>query len=160
MGKEQLLSNLGPYLDGDKDGRLEVINLILNNEEGIAKADIRDYPKGLVNCLCDKNKDIRAGAERLFEKVYEKLGLEIFRSIAKDQRPAVAKDLNTFLDKFDKNNNTVSSFASKGNSPSKISDAGNPPKGRLAVQQQQQPPPPSAKKRSLSKNNGQKSFIE
>ena len=66
---------MGPYLDGDKDGRLEVINLILNNEEGIAKADIRDYPKGLVNCLCDKNKDIRSGAEKLFEKVYEKLGL-------------------------------------------------------------------------------------
>ncbi len=62
MGKEQVLSNLGPFLEGDKEGRLEVINLILNNEEGISKADIRDYPKGLVNCLCDKNKEIRAPA--------------------------------------------------------------------------------------------------
>lgn len=44
-------------------------------EDGIAKADIRDYVKGLANCLCDKNKDIRAGAERVFEKVYEKLGI-------------------------------------------------------------------------------------
>jgi hypothetical protein len=47
-----------------------VINLILANEEGLQKADIRDYPKGLVNCLSDKNKEIRAGAEKLFEKVY------------------------------------------------------------------------------------------
>jgi hypothetical protein len=34
----------------------------LNNEEGISRSDIRDYPKGLANCLCDKNKDIRATA--------------------------------------------------------------------------------------------------
>ena len=94
------MSNLGSYLEGGKEGRLEVLHLILIHEEGIPKSDIRDYPKGLVNCLCDKNKDIRSTAEKVFEKVYEKLGIEVFRSIAKDQRPAVAKDLNTFFDKF------------------------------------------------------------
>jgi hypothetical protein len=50
----------------------------------------------------------------------------VFRSIAKDQRQAVAKDLNLFLDKFEKNttpNNALaaSSFTSKGVSPSKQS---------------------------------------
>lgn len=69
------------------------------------------------------------------------------------------------MDKFDKNYNTNSSFASKGASPSKISENGNIPKPRITLQQQppQAPPQPSAKKRSLSKNNtnnNQKSFIE
>ena len=50
--------------------------------------------------------------------------MEVFRSIAKDQRPAVAKDLNNFFDRFernDRNANTTSSFNSKGVSPSKAS---------------------------------------
>ena len=75
IGKEVILSSLGPYLESDRESRIEVLNLILACEEGISKADIRDYPKGLTNCLCDKNKDIRAGAEKVFEKVYEKLGI-------------------------------------------------------------------------------------
>lgn len=62
LGKEHILSNLGSYLEGGKEGRLEVLHLILIHEEGIQKSDIRDYPKGLVNCLCDKNKDIRSTA--------------------------------------------------------------------------------------------------
>ena len=98
-----------------------MLHLILAHEDGIPKSDIRDYPKGLVNCLCDKNKDIRAAAEKVFEKVHEKLGLEVFRTIAKDQRPVVAKDLNSLIDRFDKNLGTSSSFASKRVSPSKIS---------------------------------------
>ena len=101
-----------------------MLNLIIIHEEGIPKSDIRDYPKGLVNCLTDKNKDIRSTAEKVFEKVYEKLGMEVFRSIAKDQRPAVAKDLNSFFDKFsgnDRNALNHSSFTSKGVSPSKLS---------------------------------------
>jgi hypothetical protein len=35
-------------------------------EDGIPKAEIKDYVKGLANCLCDKNKEVRAGAERVF----------------------------------------------------------------------------------------------
>lgn len=55
-GKEHLLTILGPYLECDKDLRLEVIRVILENEEYIQKADTRDYPKGLIKCLCDRNK--------------------------------------------------------------------------------------------------------
>jgi hypothetical protein len=44
----------------------------------------------------------------------------VFRSIAKDQRPAVAKDLNAFLDKFDRNVGASNTFNnSKGASPNK-----------------------------------------
>jgi hypothetical protein len=87
----------------------------------------------------------------------------MFRSIAKDQKIAVAKDLNNFLDKFDKQTRTVSSIQSKGNSPNKTAElmATLPPtKSRVLLQQQQPPPPQSAKKRSVSKYNPQKSFIE
>lgn len=94
--------------------------MILSNEEYLAKTDVRDFPKGICICIGDKNKDIRAQSEKLFEKVYEKLGMEVFRNIAKDMKPVNAKDLNTFLDKFDKNNMSMSSFNSKGPSPSKL----------------------------------------
>ena len=36
-----------------------MIALILENEEGIHRADIRDYPKGIISCLTDRNKEIR-----------------------------------------------------------------------------------------------------
>jgi hypothetical protein len=51
--------------------------------------------------------------------LYEKIGIETFRMIAKDQRPAFTKDLNILFDKFDKNGMSSHGFASKGPSPSK-----------------------------------------
>jgi len=40
--------------------------------------------------------------------------------IAKDQRPAVAKDLTSFFEKFDKNTASIYSSTSKGVSPGKV----------------------------------------
>jgi hypothetical protein len=74
----------------------------------------------------------------------------------------VAKDLNTFLDKFDKQNRNMGSIQSKGTSPNKAAEimAGIPPNKSSRVLIQQQPlPSQSAKKRSVSKYNPQKSFI-
>ena len=61
---------------------------------------MKDFAKGITNCLCDKNKDIRNTAQKLFEKVYERIGIEIFKNIAKNQKPAVTKDLNLIYDKY------------------------------------------------------------
>ena len=46
-----------------------MINLILENEEFIGKADTRDYPKGIIKCLSDRNREIRNLGEKLFERV-------------------------------------------------------------------------------------------
>jgi hypothetical protein len=62
--------------------------------------------------------------------------LEVFRAIAKDLRPAVAKDLGTFLDKFGGNTNTISSIASKGVSPGKANKEEPKPRATLT-----RPPP-------------------
>ena len=32
---------------------------MLLNEEFLYKTDMKDFAKGITNCLCDKNKDIR-----------------------------------------------------------------------------------------------------
>ena len=53
---------------------------------------------------------------------------------------------------------TTSSFNSKGVSPSRISEKEFKPRPTLT--QPPQPPPSSAKKRSVSRNNGGKSFID
>jgi hypothetical protein len=74
---------------------------MLANEEALQKCDLRDFPKGITNCLCDKSKEIRNLGEKLLEKVYEKIGIEAFRNIAKNQRPAITKDLNAIYDKYD-----------------------------------------------------------
>ena len=58
-GKQHLLTTLGPYLFSDKDSRVEIINLILENEDFIQKADTKEYPKGIIKGLTDKNKEIR-----------------------------------------------------------------------------------------------------
>jgi hypothetical protein len=62
---------------------------------------MKDFPKGITNCLCDKNKEIRNSAEKLLEKVYERIGIDIFRNIAKNKQPAITKDLNLIYDKYD-----------------------------------------------------------
>ena len=75
MGKEQLIATLAPYLETDKESRVDIISLMLSNEEFLQKTDMKDFPKGLTNCLCDKNKEIRNSAEKLFERVYERIGI-------------------------------------------------------------------------------------
>ena len=107
--------------------------------------------------MIDKSKDIRAAAEKVLEKVHEKLGIEVFRVIAKDQRPAVAKDLNTLLDKYDKNPST-SGLVSKGVSPNRFIEK-EQPKPRNSIMQA---PPLSGKKKSLEKTTlaNNRSFIE
>jgi hypothetical protein len=122
---------------------------MLANEDFLQKTDMKDFPKGITNCLCDKNKEIRNLGEKLFEKVYEKIGIDIFRNIAKNQRPAISKDLNSIYDKYDTRRETASvsqSHLSKGNSPNK---------DQKVIDRKNQPPTNSAKKRSVSKNKNQ-----
>jgi hypothetical protein len=114
--REQLLTILGTYLDSDKESRIEIMNLILENSEFIEKADIREYPKGIIRGLTDKNKEIRSLAEKLLERVYEKLGLEVFKTLAKNERPAITKDLNSLLAKYE---GVKGAMVSKGPSPPK-----------------------------------------
>ena len=63
----------------------------------------------------------------------------------------IAQDLNSFLDRYDRNNATGSSFASKGHTPNKYEEK---QKGVTMVV------PSSNKKRSLSRNQTQKSLGE
>ena len=70
------------------------------NEEHINKSVSKDYPKGIISCLCDKNREIRSAAEKLLERVVDITGLDIFRTLAGQQRPAFTKDLNSILDKL------------------------------------------------------------
>ena len=80
------------------------------------------------------------------EKVAEKIGFDPFRNLARNERPAIAKDLSNIFDKYDSAKLTNSSLVSKGVSP---------PRHKAQ-------PPISAKKpiqKSLEKNNFmQKSF--
>ncbi len=126
---------------------------MLANEEFLQKTQMKDFPKGITNCLCDKNKDIRNYAERLLEKVCGRTGLQVFRNIAKNQRPAITKDLNLIYDKYDGNRNSSSasqSYISKASSPAK----------EQKIPMDKRNPPTSAKKRSLSKtHNQQKSTL-
>jgi len=72
-----------------------------------------------VNCLCDKNKDIRSLSERLTEKVCDRIGMDYLRQVAKDFRPAFIKDLTAIFDKIDKNNGASQVLSAvRGSSPS------------------------------------------
>jgi hypothetical protein len=82
----------------------------------------------------------------------------VFRNIAKNQRPAITKDLNAIYDKYDSNKKDSTpmsqSYISKGNSPAKDQKT-------TTINIDKRNPPTSAKKRSLSKTHkAQKSTIE
>lgn len=81
-----------------------MLNFLLANEDYLAKIDGKEFAKGIVNCLCDKNKDIRSLSERLTEKVCDRIGMDYLRQVAKDFRPAFIKDLTAIFDRIDKNN--------------------------------------------------------
>ncbi len=55
---------MGSYLEGDKEARGEIIAFML--EYDLQKTDLKDYPKGLITCLADKNREIRNLSEKLF----------------------------------------------------------------------------------------------
>ena len=60
--------------------------------------------------------------------------MKVFRSIAKDQRPVIAKDFNNFFDSLDRNDRNAkktSSFSSKGVSPSKASVKDHKPRNTM-----------------------------
>ena len=75
------------------------------NEDALTRPVIKDYPKGIINCLCDKNREIRNAAEKLLERVVQITGFDIFRSLASVQRPAFTKDINTILNRLEKGAN-------------------------------------------------------
>lgn len=71
------------------------------------------------------------------------MGLDIFRNLARNQRPAIAKDLNTIFDKYDKTKENESVVLAKTVSPSN------------------RPPPTPSRKRSVSRGGkSQKSELE
>mgnify|MGYP003523470396 CR=1 FL=1 len=41
-------------------------------------------------CLCDKSKEIRIMAEKIFEKTWETVGLSVYKAAAKE-KPTFAK---------------------------------------------------------------------
>ena len=85
----------------------------------------------------------------------------MFRKIAKDQRPATAKDLNSIIDKYDKNVMSNSSFHSRGTSPSQASekDVKQSAQAKSRVRMPVPPPSSSAKKKSLERNYTAKSLV-
>ncbi len=75
----------------------------------------------------------------------------MFRNIAKNQRPAITKDLNAIYDKYDSSKKDLTAI-----SQSYISKANSPAKDQKITADKRNPPPSvSAKKRSLSKNHQQ-----
>ena len=66
---------------------------MMENREYFDKTDTKDYPKGIIRCLSDKNKQMRNLGEQILEIIAEKMGLEVFRKLAKTKSPAIAKDI-------------------------------------------------------------------
>ena len=47
------------YLHGENQLKLELLNYIFKYQVEIEKAEIKEFPKGIISCLCDKNREIR-----------------------------------------------------------------------------------------------------
>jgi hypothetical protein len=90
-------------------------------------------------------------AERLLERIHEKTGLEVFKNLAKNERPAIAKDLNTLLSKYE-GMKANSSILSKGVSPPKNNNKQIPPQPPISAKK------PATRSDSKSSKAHQQSF--
>jgi len=149
LGMDMVVNCMGQPLESDKvEFRAEVLNFLLNHEDFLNKIEGKEFAKGVVNCLCDKNKDIRSLSERLTEKICDRIGMDYLRQVAKDFRPAFIKDLTAIFDRIDKNNAGGSSGQAssmvRGSSPS------GKPQGEVPKR-----PPISASKNTVNQSSTQ-----
>ena len=94
IGAATFLANESPEMRG------ELINWILKNQDCLPKCDIKGFSAVLLNCLIDRNKDVRASSELLFEKAIGIVGLGEFRNKLQDFKPAVVQQLKPIFDKY------------------------------------------------------------
>ena len=64
-------------------------------DQGSLIREMKEYPKNILNGLCDKNKDVKAASEKLFKIMCEKMNVKVetFRVEVKYQKESHQKDL-------------------------------------------------------------------
>lgn len=87
------------FLNNDSpEMKSELLLWLSNNTDAL---EPKSLVTPLLNCLLDKNKDVRANAETLLSKAIEKLGFNIFQNGMKDLKPALRAQLENIFNKFE-----------------------------------------------------------
>lgn len=140
LGMDMVVNCMGQPLESDKvEFRAEILNFLLANEDYLSKIEGKEFAKGIVNCLCDKNKEIRNLSEKLTEKVCDRIGMDYLRQVAKDFRPAFIKDLTAIFDKIDKNNGGGQASNVRGSSPANKAQNEVPKKPPISASKKDNP---------------------
>ena len=87
------------FLNNDSpEMKSELLLWLSNNTDAL---EPKSLVTPLLNCLLDKNKEVRANAETLLSKAIEKLGFNIFQNGMKDLKPALRAQLENIFNKFE-----------------------------------------------------------
>lgn len=108
IGAATYLANESPEM------RNELLNWILKYQDCLNKCDLKGLAGVLLNCLIDRNKEVRSSSELLFEKVISIIGLNEFRNKLQDFKPAVVQQLKPIFEKYAAFSKEVEVNASEG----------------------------------------------
>ncbi|CAD8120601.1 unnamed protein product [Paramecium sonneborni] len=128
IGIDQVILQMPPYLQMESiELKQEVLLFIMKYIEALLKMDYKPFILPLINCLCDRVKEVRQAAEQVCERMVEDVGIDPFLNQMKDLKPAVVQQVKLFFAKFG---------ITELEEPSKRT--GKTPKGKQQQQQLQQ----------------------
>ena len=111
------------------ESRLEILKILLNNKANInsKKEYIKEFVKPLINCLLDRNLNIRNMTEEIVQEILKYFPVQLFTDATKNLKPAIANQIRVVVSKYVKlfenetNSNNNNSKVNKVNKTNKIS---------------------------------------
>ena len=110
----------------------ELLKWFVKNLSGIDKQEAKSFVDPLINCLIEKNKDIRISAEIIFEKCVEIQGINVFAYAIKNLKPVFVQQLKPLIEKYSGENSNAL-FILEEDSKSRNKDVSPPKKHKNAL---------------------------
>lgn len=95
----------------------ELLNWLIKNQATLQSIDVKPYVPALLNCLQDRNADIRNNAEILFDIVMPIAKWETLSPLLTDMKPAALNALKPIIDRHRDDSAEVSPIAKGPRNP-------------------------------------------
>ena len=106
MGFDSIGSHFPTYLNGENfETKYEILTILIKNKKFISnrKEYIKEYVTPLINCLLDKNGNIRNMAEEIVEEIIKYYEISIFNDEIKYlKKPTIINQVKLILNKINK----------------------------------------------------------
>ena len=126
MGFDSIGSYFPNHLNIDNfETKNEILNILIKNKIYFSgkKEYIKEYTTPLINCLLDKNINIRNNAEKIVEVIMKNYGIVVFNEAIKTLKiPTIINQIKLILNRINKN---INENMSNINNPSRNKEQNN-----------------------------------